>query len=192
MTSSQDPPNGVTQQQSALSEAVEQLADSADKWSGDIAEFLKQQADRLAAGDYGLNDLVTAPVKLMSIWVKDTFDTVFAISDNLAVLSDPRSGAAPRPRTVRVPVTIPANVDVELVASNMEGQSGHSIPSSDMRIEPDKLARSPEESQINVVVTVKSSRVPNDTYAGFLRSKDQAIKEVSFGFAINELGEPVR
>lgn len=186
----QDPSNGQPRPQSLLSEAVEQGADAVAKWHKDIAELLEQQADRLSSGDYGLNDLVTAPVRLLSIWVKDAIDTAFTISDNLALLANPRSGEPQRPRTIRVPVTIPANSHVKFVASDTLGQLGYSIPSSDFDITQEIRGNNPEE--INVIVTVKSSSVPNDTYSGILRADDPAIKEVPFGFAIDELGEPAR
>lgn len=187
---SQDPPNGESPSTSALSEAVEQLADSAGKWSKDLTGFLKHEADKLSVGDYRLNDLVTAPVRLMSICVKDTLDTVFTISDNLSLISSARSGAPPPPRTMRVTVTIPANAAVRLVPTEMKGQSGHRIPPSYIKIEPDNFIESAKAVDVDVVVTVTSPHAPNDVYEGFLCSADPAI-EVPFAVTIHELGLPL-
>ncbi|MGH3693162.1 MAG: hypothetical protein ACRDRX_04045 [Pseudonocardiaceae bacterium] len=195
---SQNPPNGQNppsgepgSQQSLLAEAVEQLADSAGKWSKDITDFCKQQADRLSAGTYGLNDLVTAPVRLMKILVQDTFDTASVISDNISLLANPGAGVLPRDRTMRAPVIVPTNTSVTFVASDMVGRRGHTIPGSDFDISLESRGENPTEK--DVVVKLRPSRVPNDTYAGFLRPAvdNPAIKEIPFAFAITEWGEPV-
>ncbi len=187
---SQDPPNGRPRSQSPLSEAVEQGTDAVTKWHVDIADFLQQQAARLSAGDFGLNDIATAPVQMMSIVVKDTVDTAFVVLSNLALLANSTAGVAGRDRMMRVPVTVPANTSVTFVASDMVGQLGHSIPSSDLEISQESGGENPEE--VHVVVKVKPSRVPNDLYTGFLSAVDNpAFQKVPFALAIDELGEPV-
>ena len=185
---SQDPSNRESQRTSALAEAVEQAAGVVTKWSGDITQLLKEEADRLSAGDYRLNDLVTVPVKLMRIWLDNSINAAYAVSDNIALISTARSGAPPPPRTISVPVHIPANTDVTLIASEMTGQSGHRIPPSCIHVEP--VPKESKTRDVNVVVTVRSPHAPNDVYTGFLRSVKPPI-EVPFVVAIYELGEPL-
>lgn len=187
---SQDPSNRESQRTSALAEAVEQAAGVVTKWSGDITQLLKEEADRLSAGDYRLNDLVTVPVKLMRIWVENSINAAYAVSDNIALVSTARSGAPPPPRRISVPVHIPANTDVTLIASEMIGQSGHRIPSSCIDLDPENFPKEPQDRDVNVVVTVRSPHAPNDVYKGFLRSAKPPI-EVPVVVAIYELGEPL-
>lgn len=186
---SQDPPNREAQRTSALAEAVEQAAGVVTKWSDDMTQLLKDEADRLSAGDYRLNDLVTMPVKLMRIWVDNSINAAFALSDNISLISTARSGAAPPPRTISVPVHIPANTAVTLVASEMTSQSGHRIPPSCIQVKPCKF-QEPEDKDVDVVVTVSAPRAPNDVYQGRLHCVDPPI-EVAFVVAIYELGEPL-
>jgi hypothetical protein len=186
----QDPPNRESQRTSALAEAVEQAAGVVTKWSDDITGLLKDEADRLSAGDYRLNDLVTVPVKLMRIWVANSINAAFAVSDNIALISTARSGAPPPVRTMSVPVHIPANTAVKLVPSEMSSQSGHRIPPSCIQVKPDNFQEEPNARDVNVVVTVSSPHAPNDVYKGFLRCVKPPI-EVPFVVAIYELGEPL-
>lgn len=185
----QDPSNRESPRTSALAEAVEQAAGVVTKWSGDITQLLKDEADRLSAGDYRLNDLVTVPVKLMRIWVENSINAAYTVSDNIALISTARSGAPPPPRTISVPVHIPANTAVTLVPSEMTGQSGHRIPPSCIKVKPCKL-QEPEDKDVDVVVTVSAPHAPNDVYQGCLRCVDPPI-EVAFVVAIYELGDPL-
>jgi hypothetical protein len=187
----QDPPDREAQQTSALAEAVEQAAGVVTKWSGDITRLLKDEANRLSAGDYRLNDLATVPMKLMQIWVANSINAAFAVSDNIALISTARSGVPPPARTMRVPVRIPANTAVKLAPSELTSRSGHRIPPSCIQVEPpDNFPAEPDARDINVVVTVSSPHAPNDVYKGFLRSVEPPI-EVPFVVAIYELGEPL-
>lgn len=121
--------------------------------------------------------------------VDNSINAAFAVSDNISLVSTARSGAAPPPRTISVPVHIPANTAVTLVASEMTSQSGHRIPSSCIQVKPCKF-QEPEEKDVGVVVTVSAPHAPNDVYQGWLRCVDPPI-EVAFVVAIYELGEPL-
>jgi hypothetical protein len=185
--SAPDPSTGPARPQSRLSEAVEQAADAARIWWEDISDFAKDEADQLSSGDYGLQDLASAQVNLMRICVRNTVKSVGVLSDNLALMSYPRPGAPPPPRTVNVPVSIPPNVNVKLTASDLVGRlHTQRISSSAIRIQPDE----PSNETISVTVEVKCPPVPKDLYEGRLHSVDGAVS-IPFRVAINELGEPL-
>ncbi len=184
------PPTGSRQRQSPLSEAVEQAADAASRWCNDVADFAKHQADLLSSGDYGLNDLTTAQVDLLRIWVRNTVRTVGALSDNLTLLSFGRPSKAPPPRRFNVGVSIPAGVSPKLRTSELLGQLlAYRIPSSKIRLNPDVAASRAKLREITVEVEVDCAGVPNDTYEGVLSSEDGVI-QVPIRVAIDELGEP--
>lgn len=188
---SQNPPNGASSQRtSALSEAVEQAADVVTKWSDDLTTLIKDETNKLSAGNYRLNDLATVPVKLMRILVENSLNAAFTVSDNLTLISSARSGAPPSARTMSVPVHVPANTVVRFAPSEMRGRSGHRIPPSRISLEPEIFQADPKARDIDVGVTVSSPHAPNDVYEGFLRSVDPPI-EIPFVMAIHELGEPL-
>ena len=170
------PPADEERPQSLLSEAVEQAAGAAAKWVGDVARFARGQADLLASGDYGLNDLATAQVGLLRIWVENSINVAGVLSDNLALLSYGSAG--------------PAGVALELTASDLEGQLlGYRIPSSRIQLAPVAVAAQPA-AEVTVEVTVDGAGAPNDIYAGVLSSADGAVT-VPIRVAIDELGRPV-
>lgn len=182
-----DPSTGSTRPQSSLSEAVEQAADAARIWWKDISDFAKDEADQLSSGDYGLQDLASAQVHLMRICVRNTIKSVGVLTDNLALVSYPRSGAPSQLRTVNVPVSVPPNVNVKLTASDLVGQlHARRISSSAIRIQPDE----PSSEAISVTVEITCPPVPSDLYEGRLHSADDAVS-IPFRVAINELGEPL-
>jgi hypothetical protein len=174
--------------QSLLSEAVEQAA-AATLWWKDVAEFATDQADRLASGNYGVNDLTNAQVGLMRIWVRNSIKTAGVISDNLALLSYGKASAAPPPRRFAVTVAVPAGVDLQLQASDLVGDLlGFRIPSSKIKIRPAAVTAQPA-ADLAVEITVDCGRAPNDTYAGTLSSTAGSVS-VPMRVAIDELGEP--
>jgi hypothetical protein len=183
------PPADEERPQSLLSEAVEQAADAAAKWVGDVARFAGGQADLLASGDYGLNDLASAQVGLLRIWVENSINVAGVLSDNLALLSYGSVGSAP-PRRFAVAVGVPAGVALELTASDLEGQLlRYRIPSSRIQLAPVAVAAQPA-AEVTVEVTVDGAGAPNDIYAGVLSSADGAVT-VPIRVAIDELGRPV-
>ena len=184
------PPADEERPQSLLSEAVEQAADAAAKWVGDLARFARGQADLLASGDYGLNDLATAQVGLLRLWVTNSIRAAGVLSDNLALLSYGTAGAAPPPRRFAIAVAVPDGVDLELTSSDLEGQLlRYRIPSSKIQLAPVAVAAQPA-TEVTVEVTVDCAGAPNDIYAGELSSADGAVT-VPIRVAIDELGRPV-
>ncbi len=184
------PPAHEERPQSLLSEAVEQAADAAAKWAGDVARFARGQADLLASGDYGMNDLATAQVGLLRIWVENSINAAGVLSDNLALLSYGSASSAP-PRRFAVAVGVPAGVALELTASDLEGQLlKYRIPSSRVQLAPVAVAAQPA-AEVTVEVTVDCVGAPNDIYAGELCSADGAVT-VPIRVAIDELGRPVQ
>jgi hypothetical protein len=189
--SENSPPDGSNRPQSLLSEAVEQAADAATMWVADVARFARSQADLLASGDYGLNDLATAQVGLLRLWVRNSLNAAGVLSDNLALLSYGSEGAAPPPRRFAVAVAVPDGVDLELTPSDLEGQLlRYRIPSSKIRLAPVAVAAQPA-AEVTVEVTVDCVGAPNDIYAGELSSADGAVT-VPIRVAIDELGRPVQ
>ena len=183
------PPAGSDRPQSLLSEAVEQAADAATMWVADVARFASSQADLLASGDYGLNDLATAQVGLLRLWVKNSLNAAGVLSDNLALLSYGTEGAAPPPR--HFAVAVPDGVALELTPSDLEGQLlRYRIPSSKIQLAPVAVAAQPA-AEVTVEVTVDCVGAPNDIYAGELCSADGAVT-VPIRVAIDELRRPVQ
>ena len=184
------PPAGSDRPQSLLSEAVEQAADAATMWVADVARLARSQADLLASGDYGLNDLATAQVSLLRIWVRNSINAAGVLTDNLALLSYGSGGAAP-PRRVAVAVAVPAGADLELTPSDLEGQLlRYRIPSSRIQLAPVAVAVQ-AAAEVTVEVLVDCGGAPSDIYAGVLSSADGAVS-VAFRVAIDELGRPVQ
>jgi hypothetical protein len=182
------PPPGPKRPQSPMSEAVEQAAGALSMWCNDVARFATRQADLLASGDYGLNDLATAQVTLLRIWVSNSISTAGVLSDNLALLSYGKGGAPP-PRRFGVGISVPAGAGVELRASDLEGQLlGFRIPSTRIRLAPGAVPAGPTE--LTVEVTVSCIGAPNDIYTGELSSTDGTVT-APMRVAINELGKPV-
>jgi hypothetical protein len=187
------PPDDQGRPQSLLSEAVEQAAGAAAMWWTDLAKLAKGQADLLASGHYGADDLAAGQVGLLRIWVKNSIRTAGVLSDNLAMLSYGSAGTHPPPRRFGVTVAVPAGVALELRASDLVGELfGFCIPSSKIRLEPvDVAARAAADAgDLAVHVTVDCHRAPNDTYAGTLSSADGSVS-VPMRVAIDELGQPV-
>ena len=184
------PPDDPARPQSLLSEAVEQAADAAAMWVADLAKLAKGQADRLASGSYGTDDLAAGQVGLLRIWVTNSIRAAGVLSDNLAMLSYGSAAAHPPPRRFAVAVTVPAGVALELRASDLVGELfGFCIPSSKNRLEPvDVAAQAAGELAVNI--TVDCHRAPNDTYAGTLSSADGSVT-VPMRVAIDELGQPI-
>ncbi|MGH3768522.1 MAG: hypothetical protein ACRDTX_25785, partial [Pseudonocardiaceae bacterium] len=175
----------------ALSEAMEQVADLTRKWNDEIAKFVETEADKLSANDYKLADLVTAPVELMRIWVRNSIQAADVISGNLALISQARSSAAPQTRKMNVPVSIPPDVDVKLLASDLVGRSGYRIRSSRLQVAPESFGAEAATRDVVVEVTVDCSHAPADLYEGLLYCSDPTVS-APFGVAISELGEPLR
>ncbi|MGH3874034.1 MAG: hypothetical protein ACRDSR_21460 [Pseudonocardiaceae bacterium] len=170
---------------------MEQAADAARLWCDGIAHFAKSEADQLSSGNYRLDDLSTAGVRLARVWVENTVKAAYVLSDNLALLAYTRPGTAAAPRTVRVGVEIPANTSGTLAVSDLVGQQlGHRIPSSTISISPDRFPAAEQVENISVAIEIRNPPAPNDLYEGRLHSADDAIS-VSFRVAINELGEPL-
>jgi hypothetical protein len=164
---------------------------AASMWCDEVAEFAKHEADVLSTGDYGVNDLANAQVRLLRIWVSNTIRTAGVLSDNLALMSYGRAGRPPPPRRVGVRVAIPAGVSVKLRASDLIGELlQYRIASSRVQISPDTAASQARSREIAVEVAVDCAGAPNDTYTGDLSSVDGAIT-VPIEVAIDELGEPL-
>lgn len=186
-----DPPSDGTAPQSGLSEAVEQAAAATKDWFDDISGFVKHDADQISAGQYGLGDLATAPIRMMRIWLSNTVRTAFVVSDNLALLGYTRPGA-PLPRTMSLGLSIPANIGVKLTASEMVGQLlGQSIPSSKIQIRPDEHPPQAADREVTVTVEINIRHAPDDLYQGRVFSVDGAVS-VPFSIAIDELGVPLQ
>jgi hypothetical protein len=177
--------------QSPLSEAIEQATAAVSMWCREVAEFAQHEADVLSTGDYGLNQLATAQVRLLRIWVTNSIRTAVMLSDNFALLSYGQAGRPPPPRRIGVRVPIPAGVSVKLRASDLIGELlQHRIASSRVKIDPDTAASQQTAREIPVEVTVDCANAPNDTYIGDLFSVDGLIR-VPIEVAIDELGEPL-
>jgi hypothetical protein len=184
------PPGDPARPQSLLSEAVEQAAGAAALWWTELAQLATRQADRLASGNYGLEDLTTAQVGLLRIWVRNSIRTGGVLSDNLALLAYGNAGAAPPPRGFAVTVAVPDGVDLRLRASDLVGELlGFPIPSSRIALAPAEVPAQPA-GELLVEVTVDCARAPNDTYAGTLSSADGSVS-VPIRVAIDELGAPL-
>jgi hypothetical protein len=185
-----DPAAGAERPQSPLSEAVEQAAAAASMWARDLTRFARHQADLLAVGNYGVNDLTTAQVGLLRIWVTNSVRTAGVLSDNLALLAYGTAGAPP-PRSFGVGIDVPAGAELRLTASDLKGQIlGHRIPSSKVRLAPNAVAAQAGAAKLAIEITVECAGVPGDIYAGELSSGDGAVT-VPFRVAIDELGGPV-
>jgi hypothetical protein len=177
--------------QSPLSEAIEQAKGAASNWCNEVVEFAQHEADVLSTGGYGVNQLATAQVRLLRIWVTNSIQTAVVLSDNLALLSYGRAGRPPPPRKIGVRVPIPAGVSVKLRASDLTGELlQHCITSSRIQISPDTAASRAKAREIPVEVAVNCANAPNDTYIGVLFSDDGLVK-VPIEVAIDELGEPL-
>jgi hypothetical protein len=158
-------------------------------WLDELARLARSQADRLASGSYGVDDLATGQVGLLRIWVRNSIRTAGVLSDNLALLSSDQAGTAP-PRRFGVTVAVPAGVAVKLQASDLVGELfGFCIPSSRVKPHPEDLPADAAR-EVPVGITVDCRRTPNDTYAGTLFSADGAVS-VPIRVAIDELGGPV-
>jgi hypothetical protein len=184
------PPDDPARPQSLLSEAVEQAADAAALWLGEVADFARGQADRLSSGNYGATDLANAQVGLLRIWVRNSIKTAGVLSDNLALLSYGTGGGAPPPRRFAVTVAVPAGVELELRASDLVGDLfGFCIPSSKIELDPVAVPAQGAR-ELAVEVTVDCARAPNDTYGGVLSSAGGGVS-VPMRVAIDELGSPL-
>jgi len=184
------PPDDPARPQSLLSEAVEQAAGAAALWWQELVELATSHADRLASGSYGVGDLTTAQVGLLRIWVRNSIKTAGMLSDNLALLSYGKAGAAPPPRRFGVTVAVPAGVDLELRASDLVGELfGFCIPSAKVELRPVAVPAQ-AAGELAVEVTVDCAGAPNDTYAGTVSSADAGVS-VPMRVAIDELGEPL-
>jgi len=177
--------------QTPLSEAVEQAAQAASQWLDEVAHFAEDEVGRLSAGNYHLDDLATAQVRLLRIWIRNSIRTAGVLSDNLALLSYGTSGPPPPPRMFKVRIGVPAAVELKLRASDLSGQIlGVRIASSKIRLTPDVAASGAEPRDITIEVEVDCARVPSDTYVGVLSSEDGTVT-VPIRVAIDELGGPV-
>jgi hypothetical protein len=184
------PPDDRDRPQSLLSEAVEQAAGAAALWWEELAKLARGQADRLASGSYGVDDLATGQVGLLRIWVRNSIKTAGVLSDNLALLSYGSAGTDPPPRRFAVTVAVPAEVDLRLRASDLVGELfGFCIPSSKIELEPEDVTAQ-AAGEVAVRITVDCARAPNDTYAGALSSADGRVS-VAMRVAIDELGSPL-
>jgi hypothetical protein len=183
------PPDDPDRPQSLLAEAVEQAAMAGALWWEELAKLARSQADRLASGSYGVDDLATGQVGLLRIWVRNSIKTAGVLSDNLALLSSGTAGTAP-PRRFPVTVAVPAGAALELRASDLVGELfGFCIPSGKVQLEPVDVAAQ-AAGELAVAVTVDCARAPNDTYAGVLSSADGSVS-VPLRVAIDELGQPI-
>ena len=81
---SEAPPSEVPPAEAPLAEAVEQAADTVALWFEDLAGLAKHQANRVASGHYGLDDLVTGQFDLLRIWVKYATAASLTFTNNLA------------------------------------------------------------------------------------------------------------
>jgi hypothetical protein len=186
--SAPEPPNGSYRPQSALSEAVEQAADAASIWCRDVAQLAIRQADRLASGGYGLDDLVTGQVDLLRIWVKNSIGVAGALSDNLALLAYWQAAGPAPPRYFDVGVRLPAGGGGQLQSSDLEGQRlGYRIPASRVRLAPAAVPAQAEPSELTVEVAVSCADAPLDIYAGVLSFTDGTVV-ARLRVAIDELG----
>jgi hypothetical protein len=184
------PPDDPARPQSLLSEAVEQAAGAAAMWWTELSRFATAEANRLASGSYGVDDLTTAQVRLARIWVRNSIRTAGVLSDNLALLSYGSAGTHPPPRRFAVTVAVPDEVKLPLQASDLVGELfGFCIPSSKIKLDPVELPAQ-AAGEVAVGVTVDCHRAPNDTYAGTLSSADGRVS-VPMRVAIDELGSPV-
>lgn len=175
---------------SPLSEAVEQAARAGSMYLKDLTDFAKHQADRLASGHYGLTDLTTAQVGLLRLWLEHSQNAMKTLTDNIVLLSyDGPTGSA-EPRTIRVPVPVPAQTDVVLQVSELVGDGGYRIPRARLQLDPQDFPSAPAPTDELVTVTVESAGAPADTYAGTVHTSDGAIS-VAFRIAIDDLGTPL-
>jgi hypothetical protein len=185
------PSTGPPPRQSPLSEAIEQVTAAASTWCREVAEFVQHETSLLSTGDYGLNQLAIAQVRLLRIWATNSIQTAQVLSDNLALLSSGQAGRPPPQRTIDVLVPVPAGVSTQLRASDLIGELlRHRIASSKVQIRPDTVTapRAARDSAVEVVVDCAGA--PNDTYVGELFSVDGPIS-VLIEVAIDELGEPL-
>jgi hypothetical protein len=175
---------------SPLSEAVEQAARAASLYLDDLTAFGRHQADRLASGHYGLTDLTTAQVRLLRIGLQHSQNMMRTLTDNIALLSydGPTGGSAPR--TIRVPVPVPAQTGVVLRVSELVGDGGHRIPRSRLQLDPRDFPPAQAPMDALVTVTVESAGAPAGTYAGTIHTDDGAVS-VGFRLAIDDLGTPL-
>jgi hypothetical protein len=183
------PPDDPDRPQSLLAEVVEQAAMAGALWWEELAKLARSQADRLASGSYGVDDLATGQVGLLRIWVRNSIKTAGVLSDNLALLSSGTAGTAP-PRRFPVTVAVPAGAALELRASDLVGELfGFCIPSSKIELRPGDVPAE-EARDLTVEVTVDCARAPNDTYTGTLSSADGRVSAI-MRVAIDELGSPL-
>jgi hypothetical protein len=182
------PGPGPKKPQSPLSEAVEQAARVGSMWWDDLTDFAKDQADRLASGNYGLTDLTTAQLRLMRICVHNGVNAASTWTDNIALLSytGPAAGG-PATRTVQVPVSVPAQVNVVFQVSDLVADQ-HRIPRAKLRLDP-PAAFEAIPKDVPVTVVVDCSGAPAGTYGGTIFTSDGSVT-VDFRIAIDELGEP--
>lgn len=186
--SAPEPPNGPQEPQSALSEAVEQAADAASIWCNELTQLAIHQADRLASGDYGLDDLVTGQVDLLRIWVSNSVEVAWALSNNLALLAYWQSGGPAPPRRFGVEARVPAGAGGQLQSSHLDGQRHrYRIPASRVRLTPAAVPVQAQPQPLTVEVAVSCAGAPNDIYAGELLLPDGTVV-APLRVAIDELG----
>jgi hypothetical protein len=182
-------PANPSSSHSPLGEAVEQASDAVAIWSQEVATFAESEADDLASGNYHLSNLVTAPVRLLKIWVRNSVKTAGTLSDNLALLSYSRLAGAASERSFMVALPLAAAAGA-LTSSDLLGVSFlHRIPSTDVRLEAVPAAESPPGANV-VRVVVGCAGAPNDAYSGVLSSTDGAAP-LAILVAIDELGDPL-
>jgi len=179
-------PAPTKERQSALSEAVEQVADTVGKGYVAMAGVAIQQADRLSSGHYGLDDLVAGQFAVLRTWVKyATFAAETAVN-NVALLAWPpaKPGEADpaRIRELHVAVTFaPAGV----TSSDLLGRvGGGRVPSAAVTV-----TTPPGDPGHVVTVTLHFGDQANDLYDGILRSADGTASK-PFTVPFNEFGRP--
>jgi hypothetical protein len=177
---------------SPFSEAVEQASDAAVMWMRDLAAFAQREADALAAGEYDLGALVTAPVRLLKISVRNAIRTAGTLSDNLALLSYGRPGDAAAVRTFPVGIEVPPTTrNLVLRASGLRGQMfDYHIPRSRVRVDPAEATAKVVPQDLVVRITVDCAAVPNDIYVGDLSTDDGSVVQ-QIRVAIDEFGAPI-
>lgn len=173
---------------SRWSGTVVQLADLATLWVTTLSDVAATQADRMSAGDYGLDDLVAGHVGVCRSYLRALTETALTVSSVAGELAYAGPTESVTPRTVRVRVPGTHTADELTISDLVHTVSRFTIPASvtDHRICPTPANA---ESDVTTVAVTASTPAPNGVYRGTIKA---GADSCSFVIALSEVGKPLR
>jgi len=175
-----------------VAEAFEQLSGTVLDCLDRIAGVIQEDLDRAASGSLRLEDLASCGPRLVRAGLANLYDLAAAWSDNLSLLrSTPLAPGEAAVVKTTVPVDVPANHAVRIVASSLTRGGGAVASTGRLTFTPSACVQQGADRRERIGVTLRSAGLRGGVYTGVLcvcAAEDGAtLHDVTFHLPVSDL-----